>query len=103
MFAIHDQFTRQLRKHLKTSVLGLGLVRLLQDAGLIEEARSTLTALQNGFQGVADESDKLKDVSTIFSVAALHARRKFVYQRSEDSFRSRLVSVGRGIRRARSA
>jgi hypothetical protein len=92
MFAIHDQFTRQLRKRLKTSVLGLGLVRLLQDAGLSEEAGTTLSALQYGFQGVADESDKLKDVSTIFSVAALRARRRFVNRRN-----------GPDIRRAKSA
>ena len=33
MLAIHDQFTYQLRNRLKTTGMGLGLVRLLQDAG----------------------------------------------------------------------
>src|SRR5437870_4714896 len=58
MRAIHDRFTHQMRSRLKTTAMGLGLVRLLQDAGLTEEARTTLYALENGFQGVAEESDK---------------------------------------------
>ena len=88
MLAIHDQFTHQLRNRLKTTVLGLGLVRLLQDAGLTEDARTTLSSLENGFQGVAEELDKpsqqpckanrLKGVSTIFSFTALRARHEFV-------------------------
>ena len=52
MLAIHDQFTHQMRNRLKTTSMGLGLVRLLQDAGLTEEARTTLYSLENGFQGV---------------------------------------------------
>ena len=32
MLAIHDQFTRQMRDRLETTAIGLGLVRLLQDA-----------------------------------------------------------------------
>ena len=58
MLAIHDQFTYQLRSRLQTTSMALGLVRLLQDAGLNEEARKTLSSLENGFQGVAKESDK---------------------------------------------
>ena len=58
MLAIHDQFTHQMRNRLKTTGMGLGLVRLLQDAGRFEEARTTLSSLENGFQGVAEESDK---------------------------------------------
>lgn len=54
----HDQFTQQMRNRLKTIGLGLGLVRLLQDAGLTEEARKTLSSLENGFQTVAKESDR---------------------------------------------
>jgi hypothetical protein len=50
MRAIHDQFSPQIRNRLKTTCMGLGLVRLLQDAGLTEEARTTLSALENGFQ-----------------------------------------------------
>jgi hypothetical protein len=52
MLAIHDQFTRQKRSRLKTSVMGLGLVRLLQDARRFEEARTTLYSLENGLQGI---------------------------------------------------
>jgi hypothetical protein len=88
MRTIHEQFTHQLRNRLKTTVLGLGLVRLLQDAGLTEDARTTLSSLEFGFQGVAEESGKpshkhhkanrLKGVSTIFSLKALRARHEFV-------------------------
>jgi hypothetical protein len=55
MIAIHDQFTRQMRSRLKTTGMGLGLVRLLQDARRFEEARTTLSSLENG---VAEGSDK---------------------------------------------
>jgi hypothetical protein len=92
MLAIHDQFTHQLRNRLKTTVMGLGLVRLLQDAGLTEEASTTLSSLEPGFQGVAGESDRpsqkpckanrFKGVSTIFSFMALRARHKFVQSRN---------------------
>ena len=57
MLAIHDQFTPQMRNRLKTTGMGLGLVRLLQDAGRTEEARTTLSSLENGFQGVPEKSD----------------------------------------------
>ena len=88
MLAIHEPFTHQMRNRLKTTGLGLGLVRLLQDAGRTEEARTTLYALENGFQGIPEESarpsqkpckaNRLKGVSTIFSFMALRARRNFV-------------------------
>jgi hypothetical protein len=52
MRKIHDQFTHQMRNRLKTTGMGLGLVRLLQDAGLTEEARMTLSSLESGFRGV---------------------------------------------------
>ena len=88
MLAIHDPFTHQMRNRLKTTAMGLGLVRLLRDAGLIEEARTTLYSLKNGFQGVAGESDKsiqkpckanrLKGVLRSFSFMALSARLEFV-------------------------
>jgi hypothetical protein len=58
MLAIHDQFSRQMRSRLKTTFIGLGLVRLLQDAKRFDEARTTLYSLENGFQGVAEESDE---------------------------------------------
>ena len=56
MLANHDPFTRQMRSRLKTTCMGLGLVRLLQDAKRFDEARTTLYLLESGFQGV--ESDK---------------------------------------------
>src|SRR5271167_2167377 len=59
MLAIHDQFTRQMRNRLKTTIMGLGLVRLLQDARRFEEARTTLYTLENEFQGGAVEPAKL--------------------------------------------
>jgi hypothetical protein len=58
MLAVHDQFTRQMRRRLKTTCIGLGLVRLLQDAKRFEEARTTLYSLEIGFQGVPVESDE---------------------------------------------
>ena len=45
-----DQITRQLLGRLKTTGVGLGLLRLQLDAGMTEEARTTLTSLQNDFQ-----------------------------------------------------
>ena len=56
MLAIHDKSTHQMRNRLKTTAMGLGLVRLLQDAGRTEEARITLSSLENGFHGV--DADK---------------------------------------------
>src|SRR5262249_27354032 len=52
MLAIHDQLTHKMRDRLKTTVMGLGLVRLLQDAGRFAEARTTLYSLEDGFQGI---------------------------------------------------
>ena len=46
----HDHFSPRLRNRLKTTSMGLGLVRLFLDAGRAEEARTTLLSLQNGFQ-----------------------------------------------------
>jgi hypothetical protein len=52
MLAIHDQqnqVTRHMRNRLKTTGMGLGLVRLLMDAGLTSEARTTLASLGRWF------------------------------------------------------
>jgi len=56
MLAIHDQFTHQMCDRVKTTGIGLGLVRLLQDTRRFEDARTTLYSLENSFQGI--ESDK---------------------------------------------
>ena len=53
MIAVHgknNRFTSQLRDRLKTTGMGLGLVRLQMDAGLTEEASTTLESLQDDFQ-----------------------------------------------------
>jgi hypothetical protein len=55
MIAIHDQFSDQLRTDLKTTSMGLGFVKLLQDAGRGWEARKTLYLLEIYFQTRADE------------------------------------------------
>lgn len=55
MHAILDQLTRQKRSRLKTTIMGLGLVRLLQDARRFDEAKMALSLLETGFQGVAIE------------------------------------------------
>jgi hypothetical protein len=88
MLAIHDRFTHQMRNRLKTTGMELGLVRLLQDAGRNEEARTTLCLLESGFQDVAEESDKpskkprradrLRVVSRSFSIMALDGKLEFV-------------------------
>jgi hypothetical protein len=56
MLAAHDKHgpsVRQMRNRLKATGVGLGLVRLLLDAGRTKEARTTLTWLQEGFRGIA--------------------------------------------------
>jgi hypothetical protein len=58
MLATHDQFSHELRNRLKTTAMGLGLVRLLQDARRFEEARTTLYSLENDFQCASEESDE---------------------------------------------
>ena len=88
MLAIQNQFTHQLRRRLKTTGMGLGLVQLLQDAGLIEEARTTLYSLENGFQGAAEKSatpiqkpckaNRLKVSSRTFSGKSTNAKHEFV-------------------------
>jgi hypothetical protein len=54
MLAIHDQFNSHMRSRLKTTGMGLGLVQLLQDAGLTAKARTTLSSLDHGFHSVAE-------------------------------------------------
>ena len=88
MLAIHEQFNHQMRRRLKTTGMGLGLVRLLQDAGLIEEARKTLFALENGFQDVSEKSatpiqklckaNRSKAASRAFSFKSINAKHEFV-------------------------
>ena len=86
MLTIGDTFTHGMRTRLKTTSMGLGLVRLLQDAGRIEEARTTLDALENSLQGIKMQSEKpsqnpcamnrFKGVSKSFSYMALSGRQE---------------------------
>ena len=53
LIAVHgknNRVTSQLRDRLKTTSMGLGLVRLQMDVGLTEEASTTLASLQDDFQ-----------------------------------------------------
>ena len=63
MLANHDKFNQQMRSRLKTTAMGLGLVRLLQDARRFDEAKTTLDLLENDFQGSDDEADNPIQVS----------------------------------------
>ena len=65
MLATHDQFTRQIRDRLETTAIGLGLVRLLQDARRFEEAKTILYSLENEFQGDEDEKPGQKPSKAI--------------------------------------
>ena len=52
MLSVHgknNRVTSQLRDRLKTTSMGLGLVRLQMDVGLTEEASTTLASLQDDF------------------------------------------------------
>jgi hypothetical protein len=55
MIAIHDQFTHKMRSRLGTTAMGLGLVRLLQDARRFEEARTILDLLENGSKAIVEK------------------------------------------------
>jgi hypothetical protein len=54
----HEPLTRQKPNRTATS-MGLGLVRLLLDAGRTEEARTTLASLQDGFQRASEKPASL--------------------------------------------
>ena len=58
MLAIHDQLTRQMRDRLETTAIGLGLVRLLQDAKRFEEAKTILYSLENEFQDGSERTSQ---------------------------------------------
>src|SRR5260370_1247876 len=47
---VQDEFLRQLHDRLKTTGVGLGLLRLHLDVGMTEEAKATLAALKEDFQ-----------------------------------------------------
>lgn len=65
MIAVHgrnNRFGGQLRDRLKTTSMGLGLVRLQMDAGLTEEASTTLASLQDNSQLLLFGVENLKEM-----------------------------------------
>jgi len=88
MYAIHDHFTHGTRQGLKTAGMGLGLVRLLQDAGRTVEAKTILCSLENALDGVTEASNKpnqgpwkatrLNGLSRTSPFAALSGKRDLV-------------------------
>jgi len=83
MRATHDLFSDHVRSRLETVGMGLGLVRLLLDAGLLQEARTTLNMLENGSQLVAKSNEssrkpcktkRMKNVSRSLSAKRLTRR-----------------------------
>ncbi len=60
MLTIHDQVTRQMCARLETTAIGLGLVRLLQDAKRFDEAREVLHALENGVDSTKPSQKRRK-------------------------------------------
>lgn len=71
MRATHDQFSDHVRSRLETVGMGLGLVRLLLDAGRTQDARTTLNMLENGSQPAAKSNEpgrkpcKMKRMKTV--------------------------------------
>src|ERR1051325_8002725 len=59
--AVHNgvspRFSHRLRSRHKTTGMGLGLVRLLRDSGRADEAKSTLSLLEQGSQGAGEKTD----------------------------------------------
>ena len=74
MLTIHDHVTRQMCDRLETTCIGLGLVRLLQDAKRFEEARTTLYALENGFQSAKPNHKPRKRITRPASRSLRSAR-----------------------------
>ncbi len=56
MNTTHEPFTRQMSDRLETTAIGLGLMRLLQDARRFKEAREILDLLQYGNGPVAKDT-----------------------------------------------
>ena len=74
MLTIHDQVTRQMCDRLETTCIGLGLVRLLQDAKRFEEARTVLYALEGGTQSAKANHKPGKRISRPASSSSRSAR-----------------------------
>ena len=80
MIAVHrkiNRFGSQLQDRLKTTGMGLGLVRLQMDMGLTEEASTTLASLQDDFQLLLYGVEKPKEMVPMNSYAGMNANRSF--------------------------
>jgi hypothetical protein len=76
MLAIHDQLSCQMRDRLETTAIGLGLVRLLQDAKRFDEAKTILYSLENEFQeGSERPSQKPSKVKGVIKLATCSSTR----------------------------
>jgi hypothetical protein len=62
MLAIHDRSNEEMRNRLETICIGLGLVRLLQDASRFDEAEMTLSLLEYGCERDSEPSDKKGEI-----------------------------------------
>jgi hypothetical protein len=72
MLANHDHFTQQMCDRLTTTCIGLGLVRLLQDAKRFEEARATLCLLEGVGSGKPSKKPcKTKRITRSHSAASI--------------------------------
>ena len=70
-----NRVTGQLRDRLKTTSMGLGLVRLQMDVGLVEEARKTLASLQDDFQLLLHSVENPMETAPTKSNAGMNAKR----------------------------
>jgi hypothetical protein len=72
MRAIHDEFTHQTCDRLETTCIGLGLVRLLQDAKRFEEAKATLYSLEGAVSDLPSKKPcKAERITRSRSAAAI--------------------------------
>ena len=72
MLATHDLFTQQMCDRLETTCMGLGLVRLLQDAKRYEEGRTTLYLLEGvGSDQPSQKPSKAKRIARSYSAGSI--------------------------------
>jgi hypothetical protein len=75
MLTIHDQ-SCQLSDRLATTCVGLGLIRLLQDAKRFEEANATLFLLEFGVQDESAEPKQPSMTNRLTRIARSNSRTK---------------------------
>ena len=70
MLAFHDHFTHEMCDRIETTSIGLGLVRLLQEAKRFEEARTVLYSLE-GIESVKPSDKNTKRITRSRSSASI--------------------------------